>query len=355
MEFDFEKKSNDIDINAPNIPKIRYWQKITNFVLKENTDSFNLTLKAIRRNYDHIKLKKLQNILQKKKKRRMKSNRRVSFLRIKKTRKNSLLNLTIAKSRRSIANSQSLHSQSFNISSPKRKIPISNSSFLENFDDTFTEICEGDNSVSSKSKNSSASKKKRQSPDTATKKEFLEQARKKYDKSMRKNSRRRILKFNHNQKPNKDDANFFKMQTIRCPGIGGHGLTNGLYRSLSPSKRFVKENRQSIMTNLPKLENSDSDISFNINKAKKRPRCRNSLESRNKLVLTSCGVIKKRDLFTNESHQNYFNNKLIMEKYKPMLDLCIPEQKHPRLRNTKQSKRVVCKTNLHPFKRRIRK
>lgn len=83
MKFETSK-----DLSDPNTSVgLDYWRKITDFVLHEEKDAFRLTLKAIKSNFYHLKMEKLKNILNKRKRRRSRPKRRVSILKGRMTRK----------------------------------------------------------------------------------------------------------------------------------------------------------------------------------------------------------------------------------------------------------------------------
>ncbi|CAI2365145.1 unnamed protein product [Moneuplotes crassus] len=64
-------------------------------------------------------------------------------------------------------------------------------------------------------------------------------------------------------------------------------------------------------------------------------------------------MVKKKDLFTNQSHQNYLNNRLIMEKFKPLVEIptpaATPSRVHLYAIEGGAKNKVVYQTNLCPF------
>ncbi|CAI2367436.1 unnamed protein product [Moneuplotes crassus] len=358
MDFDLEMKNSPNPNLTLDVQSLNYWKKITDFVLKEEQESFKLTLKAIKRNYDHIKLQKLQNILKKKKRKKFKSNRRISVIKPIRIKKNSLLGMVIPKSGRRFANSISLKSQYFNMWSPKKRGIPSNTSFAADMDDTFTEICEGESSVSKNSQNSQPSSRKKETINDLPnqQRKLLELAREKYSRFTRKCNKQKKTKFRSKSKFQKQFKEFDKMSAIRYPTLNNTKMNNGFHNNIPQFRRCTKEEHASFLCDLPKLDISTTPIKLKSKSRAQKSKLLRSLDERDHRVLTSCGMVKKKDLFTNQSHQNYLNNRLIMEKFKPLVEIPTPavtpfqgSSLCNRRRRCGAKNKVVYQTNLCPF------
>mmetsp|Transcript_14834 Transcript_14834/g.13037 ORF Transcript_14834/g.13037 Transcript_14834/m.13037 type:complete len:122 (+) Transcript_14834:816-1181(+) len=105
-----------------------------------------------------------------------------------------------------------------------------------------------------------------------------------------------------------------------------------------------------ILQQLPTLENPEIDKIHNVHK---------SLKSNRKYMYTSFGIRNKKDILNDLSQQNYWNNKLIQDKYRGSMNMSQLQERNmfnQQKFNKKRSPNILqvkYKTSLRPFKVRV--